>query len=113
MAEIRKNVRIFLKNGLEENWEKITDFIPNKGEMIIYNADENHTAPRIKIGDGIHLPKDLPFIEIPGLDNIIAKKVSHKLIFGTNGVYEYDGSEDVVVPTYTGNYIIQNNNGDD
>ena len=107
MAEIRRNVRIFLKNGLEENWEKITDFIPGKGEMIIYNVDENHSTPRIKIGDGIHLPKDLPFInanpfEDFDVNNITAKRVEHKLTFGAGQEYQYDGSADITVPVYTG-----------
>ena len=109
MAEIKRNVRIFLKNGTEANWEKITDFIPGKGEAIIYNVDANHSMPRIKIGDGIHLPKDLPFISagLPedfDVNNITAKRVEHKLIFGADGAYQYDGSADVTVPVYTGEY---------
>lgn len=109
MAKIKRNVRIFLKNGLEENWEKITDFIPGKGEAIIYNADDTHSTPRIKIGDGIHIPRDLPFIstELPNsfdINNITAKRVEYKLIFGADGTYQYDGSEQVTVPVYTGEY---------
>ena len=109
MAEIIKKARIFLKNGKEENWELVNDFIPGKGEMIIYNIDENHTTPRIKIGDGIHLPKELPFVMTNvdiDLSNIIAKKLEHKLTFGQNGDYQFDGSVDITVPVYTGNYTI-------
>ena len=111
MAEIKRNVRIFLKNGLEENWEKINDFIPGKGEMIIYNADSTHPAPRIKVGDGIHLPKELPFInanpyEDFDIDNIVAKRVEHKLTFGAGQEYQYDGAADITIPVYTGNFDI-------
>jgi hypothetical protein len=109
MAEIRRNVRIFLKNGLEENWEKITDFIPGKGEMIIYNPDELHSRPRIKVGNGVDLPKDLPFVMSEGdidLDNIIANRVKGKLTFGSDGAFVYDGSTDINVPVYTGNFDI-------
>ena len=109
MAEVRRNVRIFLKNGLEENWEKITDFIPGKGEMIIYNPDNLHSKPRIKIGNGIDLPKDLPFIMSENdidLDNIIANRVKGKLTFGSDGAFVYDGSTDINVPVYTGNFDI-------
>lgn len=108
MADVIKT-RVFLKNGKEENWNKIDNFIPEKGEMIVYNVDENHSSPRVKVGDGTHLPRDLPFIEagsIGGLDpnNIIAKKVGHTLTFGSGEVYKYDGSSDVTVPVYTGQY---------
>lgn len=107
MAEIIKNVRIFLKNGTEANWELITDFIPGKGEAIIYNIDANHDTPRIKIGDGVHLPKDLPFVNGTGdINNIVAKRVEHKLTFGAEGLYEFDGSKDVNIPVYTGNYDV-------
>lgn len=34
-----------------------------------------------------------------------ATKLLHKLIFGDNGIYQFDGSEDVTVPTYTGDII--------
>ena len=100
--------RIFLKNGSEADWNKLTKFIPGKGEVIIYNSDETHNYSRIKTGDGVDLPKDLQFVStiIPGFDpdNIIAKKVEHKLTFGNSGAYQYDGSADVTVPVYTGNY---------
>ena len=29
----------------------------------------------------------------------------HKLTFGAGGVYQYDGSADVTVPVYTGNFF--------
>lgn len=43
-----------------------------------------------------------------GLDasNIVAKKLSHSLTFGSDGQYTFDGSEDVVVPTYNGSYSV-------
>ena len=99
--------RIFLKNGSEADWNRITKFIPGPGEIIIYNPDENHEYSRIKAGDGVHLPKDLPFAQMPpGFDpeNIVAKRVGHKLTFGAGGIYEFDGSADVTVPVYTGIY---------
>lgn len=109
MATVVRKPRFFLKNGTEANWAVIDDFIPGKGEAIIYNVDANHPSPRMKIGDGIHLPRDLPFISagsIEGLDvnNIVAKKVEHKLTFGAGETYQYDGSADVTVPVYTGSY---------
>ena len=64
--------RIINKHETQENWEKATNFIPLEGEVIIYDPDNNHKKPRIKIGDGILNPEtgiiegtnvnDLPFI---------------------------------------------------
>lgn len=111
MANKLLESRVILKNGSEENWNKVSDFIPEKGEILVYNPDETHSYSRLKIGNGVNLPKDLPFVatdSIPGLDpdNIVAKRVGHKLIFGNEGQYQYDGSEEVVVPTYNGKYNI-------
>jgi hypothetical protein len=108
VATVVGGTRFFLKNGKEANWDKVDDFIPGKGEPIVYNVDENHAYTRLKFGDGIHLPRDLPFtngnIDGIDLDNIVAKRVEHKLIFGAGQNYQYDGSADVTVPVYTGNY---------
>ena len=95
--------RIIPKKGVEADWDKLVNFIPLNGEIITYLPDENHEYARIKVGDGIHLPRDLPFMSID-LDNLEAAKVKHKLTFGGGGAYQYDGSADVTVPVYTGNY---------
>ena len=65
MAEAIKT-RIQLKNDTEENWNKATNFIPKRGELIIYNAetgnvDEARRFPRFKIGDGKTAVINLPF----------------------------------------------------
>lgn len=50
------------------NWAVNTTFYPKEGEIIIYEADANNPIPRIKIGDGAHLVKDLPFATAIYLD---------------------------------------------
>ena len=62
MANEFKNARIVLKHDTEENWNKALNFIPQKGEYIIYDIDDNNPKARIKLGDGINIPKDLPFV---------------------------------------------------
>ena len=47
------NARVQHKIDTQENWEKATNFIPLKGELIIYDIDANNASRRIKIGDGI------------------------------------------------------------
>ena len=111
MADKNLNTRIQLKTDTEVNWS-ISNLIPKKGEVIIYSVDNEHASPRIKIGDGINIVKNLPFIDaqtINGVDinHIVAQKVGHTLTFGNGQVFQFDGSEDVTVPVYTGNHIIQ------
>lgn len=53
--------RISLKIDTETNWNNsAVTFIPYNGELLIYrnSADDR---PRLKVGDGATLPKDLPF----------------------------------------------------
>lgn len=57
------NARIVHKHDTEENWDKATNFIPKKGEIIIYDTDANHKTPRVKIGNGHNNVKNLPFID--------------------------------------------------
>lgn len=53
--------RIQSKNGTEAEWDLATNFIPLKGEVVIYNTDEENIFPRIKIGDGETPVTQLPF----------------------------------------------------
>lgn len=59
--------RLIHKHDIEANWLKATNFIPLAGEEVVYEADENHNYPRIKIGDGVTPVTDLPFL----LDNSV------------------------------------------
>ena len=60
--EKRTNNRIIHKHDIEENWLKATNFIPQRGEIIVYDADEKYAYSRMKIGDGITIVSKLPFI---------------------------------------------------
>lgn len=53
--------RIIHKHDTEENWKKAINFIPQMGEIIIYDIDNNYSYQRMKIGDGIHTVSALPF----------------------------------------------------
>lgn len=53
--------RVANKNDIAENWAKAENFQPLKGEIIIYNKDEETLAPKMKIGDGVTKVNDLPF----------------------------------------------------
>lgn len=55
--------RVVLKSDIEAHWEKATNFIPKKGELIIYLPDDTYDYPRFKVGDGETLVSSLPFTE--------------------------------------------------
>lgn len=65
MAEKKFLTRIQHKYDTEANWEKATNFTPKKGELIIYDIDENYNYSRFKIGDGATSVVDLPFTDVP------------------------------------------------
>jgi len=54
--------RIRQKHDTETNWLKATTFVPLDGELIIYDVDDTHSTPRFKVGDGIQVVGDLPFL---------------------------------------------------
>ena len=59
MATNTLKTRIKHKNGSPSDWSQATNFVPLKGELIIYN---DATAPKIKVGDGSTLVENLPFV---------------------------------------------------
>lgn len=61
MAEAK--LRIKLKHDTEANWLKATTFKPLEGELIIYDVDSAHSAPRFKVGDGVKVVGDLLFVD--------------------------------------------------
>ena len=55
------NLRVIHTHDVEENWLKLLDFVPNSGELIVYDADTSHLYERFKIGDGVTNLHQLPF----------------------------------------------------
>lgn len=53
--------RIMQKHDTEANWASKTDFVPLKGEIIVYDKDSTHNYARVKIGDGVTKINNLPF----------------------------------------------------
>ena len=50
--EKNTKTRIQHKHDSAENWNKAINFVPLIGELIVYDADENYSYPRFKVGDG-------------------------------------------------------------
>ena len=61
---VTKNIqsRVIHKHDIETNWIKAVNFIPERGEIIVYDIDDNYTYERFKIGDGIQNVNNLPFL---------------------------------------------------
>lgn len=53
--------RLVQKHDTEANWNKAVNFKPKAGELIVYDVDDTHLAPRLKVGDGKTVVFDLPF----------------------------------------------------
>lgn len=111
MSEKTMNARVIQKHDVEVNWNKATNFIPKKGEIIVYDKDSNYNYERIKVGDGTTVVSALPFI---------TDKLTHaraiKLTGDVNDVSQnFDGSDDislnVVVKDDSHNHVIANVDG--
>ena len=55
------NMRIIHTHDTEDNWNETKEFIPEPGELIVYDVDDNNSYERFKIGDGLTNVKELPF----------------------------------------------------
>lgn len=61
MTEKQILSRIIQKHDIEANWNKAVNFVPMRGELIVYDIDDTHLYERFKIGDGVTNVSDLPF----------------------------------------------------
>lgn len=80
MADKNFNGRIKMKSDTTENWKKSLNFIPLKGEILVYldyaTKEENGkivNIPNFKVGDGLAYGIDLPFVG----DNVRAEIEEH------------------------------------
>lgn len=85
MAEKMINTRIINKHDTAENWRKATNFIPKKGEIIVYDVDAFATVPKIKIGNGETNVNDLPFLN----EKEILEQTRY-LISGSKNGYDFN-----------------------
>ena len=65
MATVKQfNSRMQQKIDTAENWGKATNFVPKKGEIIVYSDGGGVGVPKIKVGDGTTKVGNLKFITI-------------------------------------------------
>ena len=59
----------------EAEWTNLPDFVPLKGETIIFSPDKQYNYARLKVGDGSTKLKDLPFF----IDSAINDSINNHL----------------------------------
>ena len=72
MAEVVTLVktRILMQTGTKTEWDAIPDFVPLKGEIIIYTDGEGEEdIPLIKIGDNSTKISNLKFVTPQAISN--------------------------------------------
>ena len=91
------NTRVQLKNDTEANWNKAgpkdgsLGFVPLRGELIIYSADDTHAFSRLKVGDGTTNVVALPFIDAGTIGGQILQQVI--LPYSTRNDFPPSGEE--------------------
>lgn len=65
MEEKHLKVKVIHKCETAADWER-SSYVPAEGEIVTYKIDEQHDHERLKLGDGIHAVKDLPFVADKG-----------------------------------------------
>jgi hypothetical protein len=53
--------RISQLHKTEAQWNNTFSWIPEPGELVVYDPDENHQHARIKVGDGMRTLQELDF----------------------------------------------------
>ena len=76
MATKSFNTRIINKHDIAKNWVLAVNFVPEKGELIVYVIDENYSYERFKIGDGVKNVNALPFADATKVDKVSGKGLS-------------------------------------
>lgn len=129
MGQTKERVRfkgvVIFKHETEEDWNK-SSYIPDNGETVLYDPDEIHDYPRIKVGNGIDMVKDLPFaggsdgfIDVTELPTEnINESATYRILEGTfvfNKMMRYDSTCYIVdwdsTPTEPGESVLHDNNG--
>lgn len=95
MGQITKQIKgkIIFKHQTAADWE-LSAYVPDEGEQVFYDPDENNKLTRVKVGDGEKAVKDLPFI---GISEVVKETTIYNKEFATyesdsvtlNGVYKF------------------------
>lgn len=80
-----------LRRGTKEEWETVgKDIVPLEGELVLEMDKSGRGLHRLKIGDGINLYSNLPYISV---DSFIAPKPSTIALYGGDAWEPVEGYE--------------------
>ena len=74
MSDTSMKARICQLHKTESEWNKLSDFVPLQGELIIFDPDRQHRYARIKIGDGKSKLQSLSFLIDPAIDEFLESR---------------------------------------
>lgn len=74
MKDSSMKARISQLHKTESEWNKLPDFIPLSGELIVFDPDRQHRYARLKIGDGVTKLQNLVFIIDPAVDEFLSTR---------------------------------------
>lgn len=100
MSEKHVQTRIIHRHDTEATWHSNTykNIVPLKGELIIYDIDDNYSYERFKIGDGETTVISLPFVNAAELADKVSKSttdvqcIQGGLVVGKNSVANISGT---------------------
>lgn len=72
MKDPTMRARICQLHKTESEWNKLPDFIPLPGELIVFDPDRQHRYARVKIGDGITKLQNISFLIDPAVDDFLS-----------------------------------------
>ena len=91
MAEKSLQARIQNKCDTTANWAKATNFVPKKGEIIVYSDGGGTGVPKMKVGDGTTVVGSLKFIAaiVPDASDTVSGIVNTgEQTFGGNKTFQ-------------------------
>lgn len=98
MAEKSLQARIQNKCDTTANWEKATNFVPKKGEIIVYSDGGGAGIPKMKVGDGATKVGSLKFIESDGGLSAARNIKIYGGAAATATSADFDGTKNITIP---------------
>ena len=91
------------RSDVELLWRKINKLLKRKLESVENADDSVKVSDNNKIAVNISASENNLLKLVPGQGLYVSNKM-HKLTFGAKETFVYDGSEDITVPVYNGEY---------
>jgi hypothetical protein len=66
----------------EAEWNKLSTFVPEEGELVLYAPDENFSYARAKVGDGSTKLSELDFFIESAAEAVFSKLAFSNIVDG-------------------------------